>query len=83
MSPTLSGTATRIDSPLRNLWMTPDTCTVGLDRNSDGWQARMAFYDMDEEPWYSPSCGEEPEHVVRHTCSSFVGDGDRDTDQVF
>ena len=34
-----------------------------LDRNSDGWQARLAFYDMDEEPWYSPSCGEEPEYV--------------------
>ena len=34
-----------------------------LDRNRDGWQARLASYDMDEEPWYSPSCGEEPEYV--------------------
>ena len=34
-----------------------------LVRSSDGWQARLAFYDMDEEPWYSPSCGEEPEYV--------------------
>ena len=34
-----------------------------LDRNSNGWQARLAFYDMDEEPWYPPSCGEEPEFV--------------------
>ena len=34
-----------------------------LDRNWDGWQARLAFYDMDEEPWYSPSCEEEPEYV--------------------
>ena len=34
-----------------------------LDRNRDGWQARMGFHDMDEEPWYSPSCGEEPEYV--------------------
>ena len=38
-----------------------------LDRNSDGWQARLAFYDMDEEPWYSPSCGEEPEYVKTYT----------------
>ena len=34
-----------------------------LGRNRIGWQARLSFYDMDEEPWYSPSCGEEPEHV--------------------
>ena len=34
-----------------------------LVRNSDGWQARLPFYDMDEEPWYSHSCGEEPEYV--------------------
>ena len=34
-----------------------------LDRNRDGWQARLAFYDMDEEPLYSPSCGREPEYV--------------------
>ena len=33
------------------------------DRNRDGWQARLAFYDMDEEPWYSPSCGKEPEDM--------------------
>ena len=31
-----------------------------LDGNMDGWQARLAYYDMDEEPWYSSSCGEEP-----------------------
>ena len=34
-----------------------------LDRNRDGWQARLSFYDMDEEPWYSLSCGKEPEYV--------------------
>ena len=34
-----------------------------LDWNSDGWQARLAFYDILEEPWYSPSCGEEPEYM--------------------
>ena len=34
-----------------------------LGRNRIGWQARLSFYDMDKEPWYSPSCGEEPEHV--------------------
>ena len=34
-----------------------------LDRTSDGWQAKLACYDMDEEPWHSPSCGEEPEYV--------------------
>ena len=34
-----------------------------LGRNRDGWQARLSFYDMDEEHWYSPSCGEEPEYV--------------------
>ena len=35
-----------------------------LDRNRDGWQARLAYYDMDEESRYSSSCGEEPEYVV-------------------
>ena len=34
-----------------------------LDRNRDGWQARLAFHDMDEDPCYSSSCGEEPEYV--------------------
>ena len=34
-----------------------------LDRNRDGWQARLAFHDMDEDPCYSSSCGEEPECV--------------------
>ena len=34
-----------------------------LDRTSDGWQARLALYDIDEEPWYSPSCGKEPEFM--------------------
>ena len=24
-----------------------------MDRNSDGWLARLAFYDIYEEPWYS------------------------------
>ena len=53
-----------------------------LVRNSDGWQARLAFDDMDEEPWYSPSCGRGARKCGRHTRSSVVGDGDRDTDQV-
>ena len=35
----------------------------GLDMNRDGWQARLAFHDMDEDPCYSSSCGEEPEYV--------------------
>ena len=35
-----------------------------LGRNRDGWQARLAFHDMDEDPCYSSSCGEEPEYVV-------------------
>ena len=26
-----------------------------LDRHGDGWQARLIFYDMDEDPWYSHS----------------------------
>ena len=34
-----------------------------LDRYSDGWQARLVFYDIYEEPWYSPSFGEEPEYM--------------------
>ena len=34
-----------------------------LDRHGDGWQARLIFYDMDEDPWYSHSGGEEPEYV--------------------
>ena len=34
-----------------------------LDRNRDGWQARLAFHDMDEDPRHSSSCGEEPEYV--------------------
>ena len=34
-----------------------------LDRNRDGWQARLALHDMDEDPCYSSSCGEEPEYV--------------------
>ena len=25
--------------------------------------SEFAYYDMDEEPWYSSSCGEEPEYV--------------------
>ena len=43
--------------------MTRDICTVWLDRNRDGWQARLIFCDVDEEPWYSHSGGEEPEYV--------------------
>ena len=40
-----------------------------LDRHGDGWQARLIFYDMDEEPWYSHSGGEEPEYVGDiHVC---------------
>ena len=54
-----------------------------LVRNSDGWQARLAFYDMDEEPWYSPSCGEEPEYVVDIRVCLLSGKTDRDTDQIF
>ena len=34
-----------------------------LDRNSDGCQARLAFYDIDEELWCSPFCGEESGYV--------------------
>ena len=34
-----------------------------LDRNRDGWQARLAFHNMDEYPCYSSSSGEEPEYV--------------------
>ena len=34
-----------------------------LDRNSDGWQARLAFHDMHEDRCYLSSCGEEPEYV--------------------
>ena len=34
-----------------------------LDRRGDGWQARLLFYDMDENYWYSDSGGEEPEYV--------------------
>ena len=34
-----------------------------LDKNSDGWQARLAVYDIFEEPWYSLSCGVEPEYM--------------------
>ena len=34
-----------------------------LDRRGDGWQARLIFYDMDENYWYSDSGGEEPEYV--------------------
>ena len=34
-----------------------------LDRIRDGWQARLAFHDIDEDPCYSSSCGEEPEKV--------------------
>ena len=59
VSPAFSGTVTRTASPSRNQCMTRDTCTVGWK----GWQARLAFYDIDEEPWYSPSCGEESEYV--------------------
>ena len=70
-------------SPSRNLWMTRDTCTVGLDRNRDRWQARLAFYDMDEELWCSPSCGEEPEHVGDIHVRLLSETGDRNTDQVF
>ena len=38
-----------------------------LDRNFRGWQARLAFYDIAEEPWYSTSCGEESEYVGTYT----------------
>ena len=48
-----------------------------LDRRGDGWQARLIFYDMDENYWYSDSGGE------RHTCLSVVRKDDRDTDQIF
>ena len=34
-----------------------------LDRTSDGWQARLASHDIYEEPWYSPTCGKEPEDI--------------------
>ena len=34
-----------------------------LDRNRDGWQARLAFDDMDENPCCSSSCDEEREYV--------------------
>mmetsp|Transcript_2941 Transcript_2941/g.8576 ORF Transcript_2941/g.8576 Transcript_2941/m.8576 type:complete len:179 (-) Transcript_2941:22-558(-) len=34
-----------------------------LDKSSDGWDATLAFYYVDEEPWYGPSCGEEPEYM--------------------
>ena len=34
-----------------------------LDRRGDGWQARLIFYDMDENYWYSDSGGEVPEYV--------------------
>ena len=40
-----------------------------LDRHGDGWQARLIFYDIDENPWYSHSGGEEPEYVGDiHVC---------------
>ena len=26
-----------------------------LDRHGDGWQAKLIFYDMDEEPWCAHS----------------------------
>ena len=40
-----------------------------LDRHGDGWQARLVFYDMDENPWYSHSGGEKPEYVGDiHVC---------------
>ena len=38
-----------------------------LDRNRDGWQAKLAFHDMDEDPCNSSSCGEEPEYVGTYT----------------
>ena len=40
-----------------------------LDRHGDVWQARLIFHDMDEDPWYSHSGGEEPEYVGDiHVC---------------
>ena len=49
-----------------------------LDKNSDGWQAMLAFYDILEEPWYSLSYGEEPEYVgdirVDPCYSSYCGE---------
>ena len=33
------------------------------ESSMDGWQARLAFHDMDEDPCYSSSCGEEPEYA--------------------
>ena len=40
-----------------------------LDRHGDGWQARLIFYDMDENPWYSHSGEEELEYVGdKHVC---------------
>ena len=54
-----------------------------LDRTSDGWQARVALDDIDEEPWYSPSCGKRARIYGSHTCSTVVGDEDRDPGEVF
>ena len=34
-----------------------------LNRHGDDKQARLIFNDMDEEPWYSHSGGEESEYV--------------------
>ena len=40
-----------------------------LDRHGDDWQARLIFYDMDENPWYSHSGEEELEYVGDiHVC---------------
>ena len=40
-----------------------------LDRHGGGWQARLIFYDMVEDSWYSHSGGEEPEYVGDiHVC---------------
>ena len=40
-----------------------------LDRQGDDWQARLIFYDMDEDPWYTHSGGEESEYVGNiHVC---------------
>ena len=40
-----------------------------LVRHGDGWQARLIFHDMDENPWYSHSVGEKPEYVGDiHVC---------------
>ena len=51
------------DSGYLHGWLDRHGCMV--------WQARLIFYDMDENPWYSHSGGEEPEYVGDiHVCLS-------------